>query len=173
MRANCSHSSLQKKDWAKRDMSDLLLGIKRGDNCQQNTKTPFFDITKINIKDYIGDTSSTKVLCKDGTFGYDISSSNAKYDNSKTCMNNGGRAENQSVIKELQSKEQVKKQIDEEIAKIKFPLKSTLITSAVPLGLAYYSYYNNYSLTKGIGVVVIGSVVAFYGAIMFSGGKFV
>ena len=88
-------------------------------------------------------------------------------------MNNGGRAENQSVIKELQSKEQVKKQIDEEIAKIKFPLKSTLITSAVPLGLAYYSYYNNYSLTKGIGVVVIGSVVAFYGAIMFSGGKFV
>ena len=132
-----------------------------------------FDFNSINIKDLIGDTSQTKVLCKDGTFGYDISSSNAKYDNSKTCMNNGGRAENQSVIKELQSKEQVKKQIDEEIPKIKFPLKSTLITSAVPLGLAYYSYYNNYSLTKGIGVVVIGSVVAFYGAIMFSGGKFV
>jgi len=43
-------------------------------------------------------TSQTKVLCKDGTFGYDISSSNAKYDNSKTCMNNGGRAENQTVV---------------------------------------------------------------------------
>ena len=42
-------------------------------------------------------TSQTKVLCKDGTFGYDISSSNAKYDNSKTCMNNGGRAEVKKV----------------------------------------------------------------------------
>jgi len=46
---------------------------------------------------YAGSTSQTKVLCKDGTFGYDISSSNAKYDNSKNCMNNGGRAENQTV----------------------------------------------------------------------------
>jgi hypothetical protein len=63
------------------------------------TKIPF-DITKINIKDIIGDTSSTKVLCKDGTFGYDTSSSNAKYDNSKTCINNGGRAENQTVVNE-------------------------------------------------------------------------
>jgi hypothetical protein len=80
---------------------------------------------------------------------------------------------NQPVVKQLQSKEEVQKLIDERISKIKFPLKTTLITSAVPLGLAYYSYYNNYSLTKGIGVVVIGSVVAFYGTIMFSGRKFV
>ena len=103
-------------------------------------------------------------------------------DLSKNLLNNQGfpdtyktkpYVEQQPVIKELQSKEQVKKQIDEEIAKIKFPLKSTLITSAVPLGLAYYSYYNNYSLTKGIGVVVIGSVVAWFGAITISGGKFV
>jgi hypothetical protein len=120
-------------------------------------------------KEYLGSTTQTKVLCKDGTFGFDISSSNAKYDNSKTCMNNGGRAENQPVIKQLQSKEEVANRMNEEIAKIKFPLKTTVITSAVPLGLAYYSYYNNYSLTKGIGVVVIGSVVAFYGAIIFSG----
>lgn len=73
------------------------------------------------------------------------------------------------IQKQLQSKEEVNKRIDEEIAKIKFPLKTTALTSAVPLGLAYYSYYNNYSLTKGIGVVVIGSVLAFYGTIMLSG----
>ena len=72
-------------------------------------------------------------------------------------------------IKKLKTQEQNQKEIDEEIAKIKFPLKTTVITSAVPLGLAYYSYYNNYSLTKGIAVVVIGSVVAFYGTIILSG----
>jgi hypothetical protein len=127
------------------------------------------DFSTFNIKELIGSTTQTKVLCNDGTFGYDISSSNGKYDNSKTCINNGGRAENQPVIKQLQSKEEVAKRVDEEIAKIKFPLKTTLITSAVPLGLAYYSYYNNYSLTKGLGVVVIGSVVAFYGTIILSG----
>ena len=77
------------------------------------------------------------------------------------------------IVKQLQTQEQVQKQIDEQIAKIKFPLKTTLITSAVPLGLAYYSYYNNYSLTKSIGVVVIGSAVAWFGAMTFSGGKFV
>ena len=37
----------------------------------------------------------TKVLCKDGSYGIDRSSVNGKYDNSKTCINNGGRAENQ------------------------------------------------------------------------------
>jgi hypothetical protein len=76
-------------------------------------------------------------------------------------------------LKTLKTQEQSQKEIDEQIAKIKFPLKTTALTSAVPLGLAYYSYYNNFSLTKGIGVVVIGSVVAFYGAIMLSGKKFV
>jgi hypothetical protein len=77
---------------------------------------------------------------------------------------NGGGARppaNQPVVKQLQTKEEVAKRVDEEIAKIKFPLKSTVITSAVPLGLAYYSYYNNYSLTKGISVVVIGSFVGY------------
>jgi hypothetical protein len=71
------------------------------------------------------------------------------------------------VIKQLQSKEQVQKQIDEQIAKIKFPLKTTLLTSAVPLGLAYYSYHNKYSLTKGVAVIVIGSAVAWFGAITY------
>ena len=109
----------------------------------------------------------TKVICNDGSTKNQLSSPTDRY--SDACRDNGGRAENQPVIKQLQSKEEVAKRIDEEIAKIKFPLKTTLITSAVPLGLAYYSYYNNYSLTKGIGVVVIGSVVAFYGAIILSG----
>lgn len=74
----------------------------------------------------------------------------------------------QPVIKQLQSKEEVANRMNEEIAKIKFPLKTTVITSAVPLGLAYYSYYNNYSLKKGVVVVVIGSAVALYGAIALS-----
>ena len=76
------------------------------------TKIPF-DITKINIKDIIGDTSSTKVLCKDGTFGYDTSSSNAKYDNSKTCINNGGRAENQQVLNETVNLELIKQDAED------------------------------------------------------------
>lgn len=77
---------------------------------------------------------------------------------------NGGINVNKGnqVVKQLQTKEQVQKQIDEQIAKIKFPLKTTLLTSAVPLGLAYYSYHNKFSLTKGIGVVVIGSAVAWF-----------
>jgi len=57
---------------------------------------PYTNI-KFDINSILGSTSQTKVLCKDGTFGYDISSSNAKYDNSKTCMNNGGRAEVKKV----------------------------------------------------------------------------
>jgi hypothetical protein len=122
-------------------------------------------------KSYLGNVSSTPVLCKDGTTKSQLNDPTAKV--MDACRNNGGRAENQPVIKQLQSKEEVAKMVDEEISKIKFPLKTTVITSAVPLGLAYYSYYNNYSLTKGIGVVVIGSVVAWFGALTFSGGKFV
>lgn len=121
-------------------------------------------------KGYLNETS-TPVVCKDGTKKMQPSSPNARV--LDACRDNGGRAENQPVVKQLQSKEEVAKRVDEEIAKIKFPLKSTILTSAVPLGLAYYSYYNNYSLTKGIGVVVIGSVVAWFGVLTFSGGKFV
>lgn len=76
-------------------------------------------------------------------------------------------------IKKLKTQEQNQKEIDEEIAKIKFPLKTTVITSAVPLGLAYYSYNQKFSLTKGVTFIVVGSVVAFFGAIMLSGKKFV
>lgn len=130
------------------------------------TKAPPLDY-KSWAKSYFATVSSTPVLCKDGTTQNQLNDPNARV--MDACRNNGGRAENQPVIKQLQSKEEVANRMNEEIAKIKFPLKTTVITSAVPLGLAYYSYYNNYSLTKGIGVVVIGSVVAFYGAIIFSG----
>ena len=106
------------------------------------------------------------VTCADGT--KDVSNGSIP-----PCTKNGGVMVNNQIVKQLKTLEQSQKEIDEQVAKIKFPLKTTLITSAVPLGLAYYSYYNNYSLTNGIGVVVIGSVVAFYGTIMFSGGKFV
>ena len=39
-----------------------------------------------------------KVLCKDGKFDTELSSPNVRIDTSKTCINNGGRAENQPVI---------------------------------------------------------------------------
>jgi hypothetical protein len=112
-----------------------------------------------------------EVTCNDGT--KDILNGKAP-----ACLNHGGIKGNvaQSTnmpYKPLQSKEDVNKRMEEEIAKIKFPLKTTLMTSAVPLGLAYFSYNQKYSLTKGIGVIVIGSAVAFFGAIMFSKGKFV
>lgn len=41
-------------------------------------------------------------------------------------------------------------------------IKSTAMVSVVPLGLAYFSYNQKYSLTKGIGVVVIGSGIAYF-----------
>lgn len=47
-------------------------------------------------------------------------------------------------------------------------VKNTAIVSAVPLGLAYFSYNQKYSLTKGIGVVVIGSGVAYYIALAYA-----
>lgn len=76
--------------------------------CVNNGGIKSFFLSQGDIKNLLNnkgfpDTSKvtrTKVLCKDGTFGYDLSSSNAKYDNSKTCMNNGGRAENQKVTNE-------------------------------------------------------------------------
>jgi hypothetical protein len=126
----------------------------------ENTKT--FDYTKLASALNI---TSRPVLCKDGTTQNQESSPNAIV--MDACRNNGGKAQNQPVIKQLQSTEQVQKQIDEQIAKIKFPLKTTLLTSAVPLGLAYYSYHNKYSLTKGVAVIVIGSAVAWYGAIIY------
>ena len=42
--------------------------------------------------------TQTSVLCKDGTTDFSLSSPNARYDNSKVCANNGGRAENQTVL---------------------------------------------------------------------------
>lgn len=41
--------------------------------------------------------TQTPVLCKDGTTDFTLSSPNAKYDNSKVCINNGGRAENNII----------------------------------------------------------------------------
>jgi hypothetical protein len=46
---------------------------------------------------YTNTATRTPVLCKDGTTDFSLSSSNARYDNSKVCANNGGRAENQQV----------------------------------------------------------------------------
>jgi|688.fasta_scaffold00162_102 hypothetical protein len=47
-------------------------------------------------------------------------------------------------------------------------IKNTAMVSAVPLGLAYFSYYQKYSLTKGIAVVVIGSGIAYSMAIAYA-----
>jgi hypothetical protein len=70
------------------------------------------------------------------------------------------------LVRELQSKEEIAKRKNEENSKIKFPLKSTILLSAIPLSLAYYSYYNKYSLAKGIAVLVIGTPVIIYGTLI-------
>ena len=46
---------------------------------------------------YTNTATRTPILCKDGTTDFSLSSSNAKYDNTKVCANNGGRAENQPL----------------------------------------------------------------------------
>ena len=126
------------------DTYDLELGL--GES-KPYTKIPF-DITKINIKDIIGDTSSTKVLCKDGTFGYDMSSSNAKYDNSKTCINNGGRAEIKPVVNETVKYGVIKQDAEEKFyeslglkSSMFFTLKSKgrLLVAVVLVG-GYFAY---------------------------------
>lgn len=47
-------------------------------------------------------------------------------------------------------------------------LKSTAQISLVPLGLAYFAYYQKYSLTKGIGVVLGGSIISYYAFIFYA-----
>jgi len=52
--------------------------------------------TKIDwgsINNIIGGTTTLPVLCKDGTYDFETNSPNARIDNSKTCINKGGRAE--------------------------------------------------------------------------------
>lgn len=58
----------------------------------------FSDFIKNNpnvLQNIIGNTSSTPVLCKDGTTKNQLSSPNGKY--ADACINNGGRAENQPI----------------------------------------------------------------------------
>jgi hypothetical protein len=71
-------------------------------------------------------------------------------------------ADNIALAKETKKKEAIVSNV-----------KGVAIVSAVPLALAYFSYNQKYSLTKGIAVVVIGSWVG-YTAFMiyaFSGNK--
>jgi hypothetical protein len=51
---------------------------------------------KVAMNPTISNLTQTPVLCKDGTTQIQLSSPNAKY--MDTCMNNGGRAENQTTI---------------------------------------------------------------------------
>jgi hypothetical protein len=50
---------------------------------------------KIAINPSQSDLTETNVICKDGTTKIQLSSPTGKY--ADTCMNNGGRAENQSI----------------------------------------------------------------------------
>ena len=47
----------------------------------------------INPYGLYNNVTTTPVLCKDGTYDYESNSPNARIDNSKTCINKGGRAE--------------------------------------------------------------------------------
>jgi hypothetical protein len=51
---------------------------------------------KVAMNPTISNVTQTPVLCKDGTTQIQLSSPNAKY--MDTCMNNGGRAENQTNV---------------------------------------------------------------------------
>ena len=47
-------------------------------------------------------------------------------------------------------------------------IKTTAIISAIPLGLAYFSYNQKYSLIKGVSVVAIGCGVAYTAFIIYA-----
>jgi hypothetical protein len=47
-------------------------------------------------------------------------------------------------------------------------VKITAKILAVPLGLSYFAYHQKYSLAKGIGVVVVGCGVAYFGVIAYA-----
>jgi hypothetical protein len=59
-------------------------------------KQQSFDWSSLSVPNLsmgMPNTTSTPVLCKDGTYDYETNSPNARIDNSKTCINKGGRAE--------------------------------------------------------------------------------
>jgi hypothetical protein len=108
--------------------------------------------------------TDTKVLCKDGSYGIDRSSVNGKYDNSKTCINNGGRAVNQPIVKQ-----NAPLQVPQ-IAKQTFLEKNSwkLIVVGVPVGFYAFSKYQKYDIKKTLKVTIIGSVVVL-GAMVLNG----
>ena len=58
-----------------------------------------YNFSKESMAEFLKKSSASKtpVICKDGTTDFSLSSPNARYDNSKVCANNGGRAENQTI----------------------------------------------------------------------------
>lgn len=92
--------------------------------------------------------TSTQVLCKDGSYGIDISSVNAKYDNSKTCINNGGRAENQNInMVKTKAPTQATTSDFEYYTSSNFLRRASIVI--VPVGLiGYYCYNKKFSLLK-------------------------
>ena len=74
------------------------------DTQTSGTKPDWLKTTTRNRRNYFEnkniDFTKNKVLCNDGTYAYDISSPNATFDYSKTCLNHGGKAENKQTQNE-------------------------------------------------------------------------
>ena len=136
--------------------------------------TWFSEYVKNNPDLTLGNTSSTPVLCKDGTTQNQLSSPNARY--ADACINNGGRADlkpndkaplsvsNPTLVANMKLEEEKK------IAEMKKnALANTLIkASIVPIGLYAFSKYNKYDTKKTLKVTIIGSVVIL-GAVVLNG----
>ena len=111
---------------------------------EQTTKP--FDWTTLSSELNV---TSTPILCKDGTTDFSLSSSNAIYDNTKVCANNGGRAENQKNV--LNDAKVATPQAPESAIQYYTNPKvlKTLAFSALPIGfVAYYCYHKKFSLLK-------------------------
>lgn len=141
----------------------------------------FGDFIKNNpniVQELIGNTSSTPVLCKDGTTQNQLSSPNARY--ADACVNNGGRAENTkfpipadkvplsvsnpTLVANMKLEEEKKRSEMKKNALIKTLAKASI----VPIGLYAFSKYNKYDTKKTLKVTIIGSVVIL-GAVVLNG----
>ena len=84
-----------------------------------------YNFSKESMAEFLKKSSASKtpVICKDGTTDFSLSSSNAKYDNSKVCANNGGRAENQTMAELTKQSQAILNQ--QTIAEVKNPYEVT------------------------------------------------
>jgi len=138
----------------KGDMNSRILAGEKMEDVLKNLDAPKTDWKLgnwsggINPYDMYTNVTTTRVLCKDGTVAFESSSENAKYDNSKTCINNGGRAEIKPVVNETVKYGVIKQDAEEKFyeslglkSSMFFTLKSKgRLLVAVVLIAGYFAY---------------------------------